>query len=82
MRPRDYAITIHNHKFMKTKHKLLNLIHQLGDTFDGTVNYFFHLINQFKFNGNGSNFKRILIRRTIKKCCLTITHQNGLHAIL
>ena len=33
--------TIPIHKFMKTKHKLLKLIHQLGNTFDGAVNYVF-----------------------------------------
>ena len=32
--------TILIHRFMKTKHKLLKLIHQLGDTFDGEVNFF------------------------------------------
>ena len=33
--------TIPIYKFTKTKHKLLKLIHQLGDTFGGAVNYFF-----------------------------------------
>ena len=54
--------TILIHRFMKTKHKLLKLIHQLGDTFDGAVNFF----SSSNSKGNGPNFKRILIRPTIK----------------
>ena len=58
------TIIINIHKFMKTKHELLTLIHQLDDTFDDTANYLLPFINGFKFNK--SNLKRILIRCTIK----------------
>ena len=50
----------------ENKHRLLKLIHQLGDTFDGMVKYFFGILISSNSKDNGSNFKEILIRPTIK----------------